>query len=593
MWDLSCPDWADRLKAGRSPIPDLPLDTDYAALGVAFFDEIRLPDVPDKPKLKDAAGDWFRDIVRAAFGSWDPVARVRHIRDIFLLAPKGSSKTSYSAALMLAAMLMNKRPNAEALFVGPTQKISDTAYDQAAGMIEASPDLKRRFHTKDHEKTIVDLVNDSEMRIKTFDLNVLTGSILFFVLLDELHTLGRNAYTTKVLRQIRGGLSKTPEGLLVMPTTQSDDIPAGAFRDELIAARKIRDGKFRGQAIRPLLPVLYEFPDDIAKERDKWADPAVWPMVMPNLGRSVHLHDLVPDWQSERAKGEHAVRIWASQHLNIEIGVGLKTDAWAGAQFWEGAGEPALALDDLIARCDVAIMAIDGGGLDDLLGLAVIGREREDAPKLAPDIDDGDAVEMAFEPPEQRRRRWLHWGHAWCDRSVLELRQEIAPRLLDFEQEGTLTIYEEPGEDIADIAAIAEKLQGAALLPEENGIGVDPAGIGEIVDELAARKLDGAAGKRIVGVPQGWKLNGATKTAERRLKARRLLHGNLALMAWCVGNAKVEPKGNAIAITKQVSGTAKIDPLVALLIAVALMGMNPQAQGVSVYDREQRGFLVL
>jgi hypothetical protein len=39
--------------------------------------------------------------VRAAFGSWDAVNQVRMIRDIFALAPKGSSKTSYSAALML------------------------------------------------------------------------------------------------------------------------------------------------------------------------------------------------------------------------------------------------------------------------------------------------------------------------------------------------------------------------------------------------------------------------------------------------------------------------------------------------------------
>jgi phage terminase large subunit-like protein len=48
-------------------------------------------------------------------------------------------------------------------------------------------------------------------------------------------------------------------------------------------------------------------------------------------------------------------------------------------------------------------------------------------------------------------------------------------------------------------------------------------------------------------------------------------------MAWCVGNAKVEPKGNAIVITKQASGTAKIDPLMALLNAVSLMALNPAA----------------
>jgi phage terminase large subunit-like protein len=52
-------------------------------------------------------------------------------------------------------------------------------------------------------------------------------------------------------------------------------------------------------------------------------------------------------------------------------------------------------------------------------------------------------------------------------------------------------------------------------------------------------------------------------------------------MAWAVGNAKVEPKGNAIVITKQASGTAKIDPLIAALNAVALMAINPKAAGKS------------
>jgi putative transposase len=48
------------------------------------------------------------------------------------------------------------------------------------------------------------------------------------------------------------------------------------------------------------------------------------------------------------------------------------------------------------------------------------------------------------------------------------------------------------------------------------------------------------------------------------------------LLAWCVGNAKVEPRGNAVLITKQASGSGKIDPLMAALNCVHLMSLNPQ-----------------
>jgi phage terminase large subunit-like protein len=95
-WDLSCVDWEDRIRAGRSLIPDLPLIQSEANLGLAFFDQLQLPDVNGQPRLGDAAGQWFRDIVRAMFGSWDPVAQQRHIREIFTMVPKGSSKTTYS-----------------------------------------------------------------------------------------------------------------------------------------------------------------------------------------------------------------------------------------------------------------------------------------------------------------------------------------------------------------------------------------------------------------------------------------------------------------------------------------------------------------
>lgn len=91
----------------------------------------------------------------------------------------------------------------------------------------------------------------------------------------------------------------------------------------------------------------------------------------------------------------------------------------------------------------------------------------------------------------------------------------------------------------------------------------------------------------VVGIPQGWQLQGAIKTAERHLAGKKLLHGGQALMAWCVGNAKVVAVGNAISITKQASGFAKIDPLMAMFDAVYLMALNPEAKsGPAIYSME-------
>lgn len=571
------------MRAGESLIPKLPLIEAQADYGLAYFDAVKLPDQSDAQRLGDAAGEWFRQLVRAAFGSWDPEQRIRWIRDIFCMAPKGSSKTTYVAALILAVLLMNERRNAEALFVGPTQSISDRAFDQAVGMIELDAALKRRFRTIEHQKTILDLENGTEAKVKTFDANVLTGGILIFALIDELHLLGRSTHTTKVLRQIRGGLDKTPEGLLLITTTQSDERPVGAFADELKHARKIRDGEFRGREIRPTLPVLYEFPRSIAKEPTEWQDPRNWPMVMPNLGKSVHMRDLVPDWEAEKDKGEYTKRIWASQHLNIEVGIGQRNDRWPGAEYWERRADPTLTRPELLRRSEVVVIGGDGGGLDDLLGQVLLGRDRE-------------------------TKDWLCWSHSWCFRGVLEARKSIAQRLLDFEAAGELTICEidpmvdalsaaimkgDEGQEevkslraqiknrgfprhVAEFAAIAKEVKDAGLLGK---VGLDPEGLGLTIDALNAVEITEENGL-LIGVVQGRKLMNAIKTAELRVAHGTFWHNGSSTLSWCVDNLKIETTATSIIATKQNAGDAKIDPAMAMFDAVDVMSTNPGAGAV-------------
>ncbi|MET4307927.1 terminase large subunit [Bradyrhizobium sp. RT4b] len=557
-WDTSCPDWETRIREGRSLMPDLPLIETEADMGVALFDEIRLPDVPGNPRLGDASGQWFRDLVRAVFGSWDPVNRVRMIRDFFALVPKGSSKTTYSAALMLVAMLMNYRPRATALFIGETQAVADRAYEQAVGMIEESPDLRRRFKPRDYDKTIEDLVTKSEIMIASFDLKILTGAMaLIFVLLDELHLLGKRAHTSRVLRQIRGGLDKTEEGVLVITTTQSDEAPAGAFKSELKFVRNVRDGVYRGKIIRPTLPLLYELPREIAtltrEERranvePRWMNPEHWPMVMPNINRPITVASMLAEFSSEREKGAEAVQIWASQHLNIEIGTGTTDDGWSGADLWDQQVIEKLDLESLLERSEVVTMGADGGGRDDLLGFSVIGREKQ-------------------------TRHWLSWSYGWADPIVLERRKDIAGHLEDFEKEGSFKILD-IGAAHADLASYAARVVDSGLLPAENAVGVDPNRAGVLFEFLFGAGVTDEQLRRLL---QGPALAPAVYGIDIKLAQGTFWHADQALMSWCVGNAKVEQRGNADMITKQVAGRAKIDPLIALLQAGILMSWNPEA----------------
>lgn len=453
--------------------------------------------------------------------------------------------TTNGALLMLTALLLNERPRAPMGMAAPVQDVAEIAFNAIAGAIALDPVLEKKLHVRDHLKTIVHRETKATLEVMTFDPAALTGPKWAAFLLDEVHQIAKASKAAKAFRQIKGGMLPYPEAFLAQITTQSDDPPVGIFESELRKARAIRDGKIEGA----MLPVLYEFPEEMQKDPEVWRNPANWPMVTPNLGRSVQLHSLVDGMKDAEQTSDAELRAWASQHLNVQIGLALKGDSWAGALFWEQQGDRALTLDGLLARSEVVTVGIDGGGLDDMLALAVIGRE----------------VKTGL---------WLHWAHAWLHPIALERRKSEVSRYRDFEADGDLTIVEKIGDDVEQLADYVKRVDSTGLLER---IGVDQAAIESIVEAIWQRKVKREinSADRIVAIPQGWKMMSSIQNTERKLAEAMMVHGGSRLMAYCVANAKVEPRGNAIMITKQVAGKGKIDPLMATFNSAALMSLNP------------------
>ena len=96
-----------------------------------------------------------------------------------------------------------------------------------------------------------------------------------------------------------------------------------------------------------------------------------------------------------------------------------------------------------------------------------------------------------------------------------------------------MAIVGQVGDDIEELVSII-RIDRAHLLPDENAIGVDPIGIGQVLDALAMRGIHNNDKKRIVGIAQGWQLGRAIKTLERHLADGSFMHGAQPLMAWCV-----------------------------------------------------------
>ena len=537
-WRTDCPDWADRLRAGRSIIPP-PIFPEQAERALEVFKALRIVDAPGSPTFGEACEQWVFDLVASIFGAYDPETGRRLITEWFVLIPKKNSKSTIAAGIMMTALILNWRQSAEFSIVAPTIEVANNSYAPARDMAQRDEELDALLHVQNHVKTVQHRTSGAMLKVVAADANTVGGKKSVGTLVDELWLFGKIHNAENMLREAIGGLASRPEGFVVYLTTQADDPPAGVFQKKLRYARDVRDGKIED---RRFVPVIYEFPQEMI-DAGEHLKPENFGMVNPNLGKSVDREFLEREFRKASEDGEESVRGFLAKHLNVEIGLALRSNRWPGAEYWEAQAER-VTLDELLSRCEVITAGVDGGGLDDLLGLALVGRERGTG-------------------------RWLLWTRAWAHPSVLERRKSEAERFRGFARDGHLVLVERIGDDVDEVAEIVASVERAGLL---NLVGVDPAGIGQVLDALASA---GVPAEKVVAVSQGWRLSGAIKTAERKLAAGEMVHDDQPMMAWCVGNAKVEPKGNAMLITKQASGTAKIDPLMAAFNAIELMSRNP------------------
>lgn len=518
-----------------------PAEAEYA---LSVFKALRVPDLPGQPTFGEVSAPWVLDFVAAIFGANDPETGQQLVSEFFLAISKKNTKSTLAAGIMLTALIIGWRKEEELLILAPTIEVAGNSFKPAAAMVRADPELDALMLVQDHYRTITHRVNKSSLKVVAADTDTVSGKKAGRILIDELWVFGKRPNADAMLREATGGLVSRPEGFVIYLTTQSDAPPAGVFKDKLDYARDVRDGRITD---RKFLPVIYEFPQKML-DAEAYMDPANFYVTNPNLGRSVSQDWLEREMGKELAKDASTRATFLAKHLNVEIGMNLRANRWPGADYWAKRADKALSLEAILEQSEVVVVGLDGGGADDLFGVAVVGRHKD-------------------------TKDWMAWHHAWCHKDVLERRKSIASRLKDFEAEGTLSIIGDELDDVRQIAELVQDIDQRGLLAS---VAADPAGLGEMIDALAEVGVTPENGK-VIGAPQGWALMNAIKTTERKLINGTLRHDGSALMAWCVSNIKIEPTATGIRATKANAGDLKIDPAMALFDAVTVMSRNPAA----------------
>ncbi|MGF7152500.1 terminase large subunit [Novosphingobium gossypii] len=581
-WSTACPDWRERIVARESLVPCEPLFPSKAEDALGVFKSLQVVDLPKNesgqhPTLGEVCDQFVFDLVAAIFGAEDPDTGKRLIKEFMLLISKKNGKSMIAAGIMVTALIVNWRPNAILQILAPTLEVANNSFEPAMGMVRADPDLSVVLKVVEHQRQIKHLDTGAVLKVIAADSDTVAGGKASITLIEELWLFGKKPKAAAMLREALGGGSARPEAFTLYITTHSDEPPAGVFKSKLAYFRDVRDGVIDDPAT---MAMLYEWPLELL-DAETYLDPAFFYVTNPHIDRSVTVEWLKAELAKEQIGEGEGLQIFLAKHLNVEIGMRLRRDRWRGADYWEMRADSTLTLTSLLARCEVVVVGVDGGGLDDLYGLCVAGRERGTG-------------------------RWLYWFKAWCWPDVLARRKEIVAQLLDYQKAGDLVIcdevmtddglgedeadYERP-QDIREIVATIKQVKDSGLLPEASAIGLDPQGVSDLVDALAEIGLEAPA---VVSVGQGYRLMSAIVGLARKLKFSGALHDGSAMMAWCVSNAKEELGRQTVMIVKNTQGTGKIDPFMAGLNATKLLELNPVAandNSTSVY--ESRGLVVL
>ena len=163
-WTTSRPDWKQRIVRRESLAPCAPLFQEEADLAWNYYSRLKMVDLGRKPDgefrtFGEVSGEWTKEFVQAIFGSYcgvegHPDEGRRLIKEYFMLISKKNSKSTLAAGIMLTAILLNWRDEAEFIILAPTKEVADNSFKPMAAAIREDEELSSMLHVQGHIRTI-------------------------------------------------------------------------------------------------------------------------------------------------------------------------------------------------------------------------------------------------------------------------------------------------------------------------------------------------------------------------------------------------------------------------------------------------------
>ncbi len=479
--------------------------------------------------------DWQkRDIIEPIYATDSD--GLRYVREAIISMPRKQGKTAIVAGLALCHLCGPEAVQRGQVMSGAADRDqASLVFNVAAQMIRNDAELEASCEIVDSQKRIVHRASGSVYRAISSEAYSKHGFNCSLLVYDELHA-APNRELWDVLTSSQG--ARTQPLTLAIST-------AGYDRHSILwelyqYACKVRDGIIDDPTF---LPILYEAP----LEAD-WLDEAVWKAANPALGdfRSLEEMQVAARRAKEIPAQENAFRrLYLNQWTE-------QAERWISMPTWDLCKGEAIDVEALGGH--PCYLGLDVSATQDLTALVA----------LFPAEDDSYTVVPFFWIPD--------------DRLDERIRRDRVP-YDQWKRDGFLQTT--PGNTIGQ-SFIREKIHACIQEFDVREIAYDPWNAVGLIGQLS----DDGLKDQLFPIRQGYaSLSSPTKALETLILTGQLHHGGHPVLRWNVSNVACEtdPAGN-IKPSKAAS-TARIDGVVALIMALDRASRHAHDDGPLWFER--------
>lgn len=460
----------------------------------------------------------------------------RVVRTVYFEVPRKNGKSTICSVLGLYHLFADSEASAEVYSAAKTRDQARIVFGDAQAMVRGSHVLKSKLGV--HRNNIHHIGSNSKFEPLASDAGSLEGRNPSFSIVDEVHT-HPSPEVWDVLAVASGARAQPLQFGITTAGTNRDGI-AYQLRDYLIKVihNQVHDDSFWGQ--------VYTIDSG-----DDWTTEAAWAKANPNYGKSVQPDDM--ERLAKQAGESPSARVnYMTKRLNVWQNA---SESWLNMSDWDACGVTPLPPIEKW-RGKPCYIGLDLASVSDFACVSLLFPENGTVYQYVQSFLPEDTV---YNKGGSMGRQYIEWGES-----------------------GKIIMTEG---NVNDLRYIKEYILKCCETYNVREIAYDPYGANELSADLLDRGLP------MVKIGQGiMSMSGPSKSYEKLVKSKKLVHGGDSVMNWMASNCEVYTDVNDNIKVRKGTESAKIDGIIASIMALGRLEING---GLKESAYETRGIRTL